>query len=287
MVPPPADGAPPLPATQNPREPIDGQDAHYLPYVQAQQEARARGLPPLDTAALWAAGAEHQNQLFGGGRGNSGMDIRTYAAQRGNIGPEGLGWQRPSDEAALTTPELIATRAYARSLETHDLEEVISACSLSIRRYGFACVDHVVPREEVARVKWELSDGYEQQLAALGAQRPRSEIVLQPTFARFLCHPAIVGIAKTMLDAHVRIANVGHRNLNSDDQASHGLGGFEVSKNGLIEPFDSYTKTNILPDRLGTNIGKTPPKRPFFLRSAQRRTAARMGASGTPVSPRY
>jgi hypothetical protein len=147
---------------------------------------------------------------------------------------------------------------------------------------------------KVDRVKWELSEGYEQQvrrkmpswprswanfsllqhlhsyrnawanlhllgrpnslapfslqLAALGKQRPRSEIVLQaspgrvkrvkvrfchrpvyiisgsytkhtrwrqndfnvyaylqPTFARRLCHPAVVGIAQTMLDAHVRI----------------------------------------------------------------------------------
>ena len=80
------------------------------------------------------AGAEHQNQLFNGGRGNSGMDIRTYAAERGNIGPEGLGWQRPADEEALSTEELKATRAYARDVETDSLEEVISACSENVRR---------------------------------------------------------------------------------------------------------------------------------------------------------
>ena len=37
-------------------------------------------------------------------------------------------------------------------------------------------------------------------------------------YAKSLCHPAVVGIAKTMLDAHCRIANVGHRNIPSDDQ---------------------------------------------------------------------
>jgi ectoine hydroxylase-related dioxygenase (phytanoyl-CoA dioxygenase family) len=208
--------------------PIGGQDAHYRPYVQAQQEARQQGRGPIDAVTLWSQCASHQNSLFRGHRQCSGADIGSYSACRGNIGSEGLGWQRAADEAALTTPQLVASRAYARDLEVHDLEEVISACSLSIRRYGFCCVDHVIPREEVARAKWEVSDGHEQQIAALGQQRPRSEIVLQPTFARYLCHPTIVGIAQTMLDAHVRIANVGHRNLPSDEQAPHGIGGFEV-----------------------------------------------------------
>lgn len=207
---------------------IDGQDAHYRPYVQAQREARRQGLGTLDAVALWAKCASHQNSLFQGQRDNSGVDIRTYGDRRGNIGPEGLGWQRPADETALTTSQLVATRAYARDVETHDLEEIIAACSLSLRRYGFCCVDHVITGEDVELVKWEMSDGLQEQLATLGTQRPRSEIVLQPTFARYLCHPAIVGIAKTMLDAHVRVANVGHRNLLSDDQASHGFGGFEV-----------------------------------------------------------
>lgn len=208
--------------------PIDGQDAHYRPYVEAQREARRQGLGSLDAAMLWAQVAGHQNSLFQGQRGNSGTPVNTYSTHRGNIGPGGLGWQRPADETALTTPQLVATRAYARDVERHDLEEVVAACSLSLRRYGFCCVDHVIPGEEVEQVKWELSDGLQEQLAALGAQRPRSEIVLQPTFARYLCHPAIVGIAQTLLDAHVRIVNVGHRNLPSDDQASHGFGGFEV-----------------------------------------------------------
>ena len=86
--------------------PIDGQDAHYRPYVEAQHEARRQGLGTLDAATLWAKEAHHQDSLFQGQRGNSGTDIRTYSAHRGNIGPEGLGWQRPVDEAALTTTQL-------------------------------------------------------------------------------------------------------------------------------------------------------------------------------------
>ena len=35
-----------------------------------------------------------------------------YHSYRGNIGPQGLGWQRLADEAALSTEELRTTRAY-------------------------------------------------------------------------------------------------------------------------------------------------------------------------------
>eukprot|EP01052_Picozoa_sp_SAG31_P035849 SAG31_NODE_4383_length_3284_cov_1.151962_1_plen_423_part_00 len=212
-----------------PREqPIDGQDAQYLPFVQAQREARQQGLGPIDASKLWSDCANHQNSLFNGQRGNLGTDTLSYSVHRGNIGPEGLGWQRPADANALTTDQLVASRAYARDLEFHDLEDVIAGCSLSIRRYGFCCVDHVIPRSELSQVKWELHDGYEQQVATMGGQRPRNEIVLQPSFARHLCHPAIVGIAQTMLDAHVRIATVGHRNLPSSVGPNTGTGGFAV-----------------------------------------------------------
>ena len=50
---------------------------------------------------------------------------------------------------------------------------------------------------------------------------------LQPLFSEYVCHPAIVGIAQTILDSHVRIANGAQRNLNSDDQApGDELGGY-------------------------------------------------------------
>ena len=96
-----------------------------------------------------------------------------------------------------------------------------------------ASKDHVIPDDELERVKWELSEGYDQQMDALPAdQRPANELVLQPTFARHVCHPVIVAIAQTLLDSHLRIANVGHRNLPSDDQMPAGeLGGFGPPEN--------------------------------------------------------
>lgn len=63
-----------------------------------------------------------------------------YHSFTGNLGPDGLGWQRPADPAALSTPELVASRAYSRSLETDSVEEIIAGCSDSLRRYGFCVV---------------------------------------------------------------------------------------------------------------------------------------------------
>lgn len=164
---------------------------------------------------------------------------------RGNIGPQGLGWQRPADPTALTTEELKATRCYARDCEVHSVEEIIAGCSDSIRRYGFACIDHVVPREMVAAVYHELGEGMQEKLAAMTKeerQRPGPEgtpkgmayltPTLQPLFSQYVCHPAVVGIAQTILDSHVRIANSAQRNINSDDQApGDELGGYGRPEN--------------------------------------------------------
>ena len=53
-------------------------------------------------------------------------------------------------------------------------------------------------------------DGQTRGMALLGP-------TLQPLFSQFVCHPAVVGIAQTILDSHVRIANSGSRNLSSDE----------------------------------------------------------------------
>ena len=100
-------------------------------YAKIQRAAHGQ----LSAAELWQS-AENE----GGFGPPSGRDVAAYAEHRGNIGPEGLGWQRPADESALSTAELVETRAYARSLRTDDAEEVIRACATSVRRYGFCVV---------------------------------------------------------------------------------------------------------------------------------------------------
>lgn len=165
-----------------------------------------------------------------------------YHHYRGNIGPQGLGWQRPADDAALTTEQLKATRAYARDLEIHSVDEVIAGCSDSLRRYGFCVVDHVVPRDKVADVYYELSEGQNKKLANLtpeqkqrpgpdGKPRGMAFLALQPIYQQYVCHPAVVGIAQTILDNHVRIAQSAQRNVASDDQDPNGKGGFGPLEN--------------------------------------------------------
>ena len=107
----------------------------------------------------------------------------------------------------------------------------------------FCVVDHVVPREMVPAVYHELSAGMEETMAQLSPeerQRPgpngttmgANEIIYQPLYQQSLCHPAVVGIAQTILDAHVRIAQSAGRNVASDDQAADGeRGGFGPAAN--------------------------------------------------------
>lgn len=165
-----------------------------------------------------------------------------YHHYRGNIGPQGLGWQHPADEAALTTEELKATRAYARDCEVHSVDEIIAHCSDSLRRYGFCCVDHVVPRDMVDAVYYELSEGQAKKIEALtpeqrqrpgpdGKPRAMAFLPLQPLYCEYVCHPAVVGIAQTVLDSHVRIAQSAGRNVASDDQSADGTGGFGPLEN--------------------------------------------------------
>ena len=158
----------------------------------------------------------------------------TDMSQRGNVDFERVIIPDPQ---ALSTEELIATREYARDVETQSLEEVIEGCVANLRLYGFCVVDHVVPREQVDAVRYELSDGMPKpgertqeqrfRLGPNGSAQSESELIHQPLYCQSLCHPAVVGIAQTMLDAHVRIAQHGRRNVGSDDQMENGEpGGF-------------------------------------------------------------
>ena len=116
-------------------------------------EAAACSASPYDTyASSNTVGKEALWRQVPSGHGHghtSGSSLADYAKHTGNIGPEGLGWQRAPDLTALTTEQLVATRAYARSAETDSVDDIVRDCSELIRRYGFCVVDHVVPREEV------------------------------------------------------------------------------------------------------------------------------------------
>ena len=137
-------------------------------------------------------------------------------------------------ELLMGTAELAATRAYAHCLEQSSLEAVIEGASTSLREYGFCVIDHVIPREHVLAVAHEISDGMDSQLLAAAAAQPpqqphapRHDVLLQPRYASYVAHPAVLGVAQEALDAHVRIGQWGRRNIPSDDQMPEGeRGGF-------------------------------------------------------------
>lgn len=166
-----------------------------------------------------------------------------------------------TDEGTLLgTAALAASRAYAHDLETSTVEAVIEGASRSLRDYGLCVIDHVVPRDHVASVAHEISDGMDATLASTHApptastcrrQRsssrdttdrllvclqlaagtaPRHDVTIQPLYASYVSHPAVLGVAQEALDSHVRIGQWGRRNIPSDDQMPAGLkGGFVCS----------------------------------------------------------
>ena len=148
---------------------------------------------------------------------------------RGNHAFPAVEPGQPADGAAplLGSAELTATRAYAFDCEASSVDEVIAGAARALQLYGFAVLDHVVPRAEVAAVAHEISDGMDAALAAApppqrvgagGVAQSRHDVVLQPLYQRHVCHPAVVGLARTALDAHVRLAQWSRRNIPSDAQ---------------------------------------------------------------------
>jgi hypothetical protein len=112
--------------------------------------------------------------------------------QRGNVDFERVMIPDPD---ALSTEELIATREYARDVETHSLEELIEGCVASLRLYGFCVVDHVVPRDMVDAVRHELSEGMPKpgdrtaeeryREGPSGSSQTESELIHQPLYCRY------------------------------------------------------------------------------------------------------
>ena len=131
----------------------------------------------------------------------------------------------PADSAALLlgTAALAASRGYAHDLETSSVEAVIEGASQSLRDYGFCVIDHVVPRAEVASVAHEISDGMDATLLTAINDTARHDVSIQPLYASYVAHPAVLGVAQEALESHVRIGQWGRRNIPSDDQMPPGV----------------------------------------------------------------
>ena len=149
-------------------------------------------------------------------------------------------------DAEAFTRELCRTRAFAFSAETLSAGEVIDGCVGSLDRYGFCVIDNLIPSDEVTAVCEEvkaahvtiernmkaikdvisstgreepsLSDGLN---AADGVElrrvrrvnhppKPPNDIVWMPRYARHLANPLVTGVARRVLDDHLRIGQASY-----------------------------------------------------------------------------
>eukprot|EP01051_Picozoa_sp_SAG22_P002282 SAG22_NODE_100_length_20558_cov_10.189305_17_plen_412_part_00 len=154
-----------------------------------------------------------------------------------HLGDLGFEPTRQVDRSAPSTQALVVSRSYARSAVTDSEDEIVAGCTDSLRRFGFAVIDSVIPPEAVAGVRDELSTAAERrrQLSHTEQARPGpngrvgrvNEFVLTPLFAEHVGHPAVGAVVRTMLDSHVRIAMQNTRVIPSDDDTPDGEpGGF-------------------------------------------------------------
>ena len=136
---------------------------------------------------------------------------------------------------SVSTEELQATRDYARSAATCSLEEVIAGCRAAIDRYGFAVIDDVIPTSighGIERVRSEVElqtplilDNLRTRSAKVvpGPMRqsePCNDLEFLPEFRRHLASPFTTGLARAVLDDHVRIAQIHVRPIAADSDAT-------------------------------------------------------------------
>ena len=163
-------------------------------------------------------------------------------------------------DAEAFTRELCRTRDFAFSAETLSADEVIDGCISSLDRYGFCVIDNLIPPDEVGAVCEEVkaanviidrninairevikSTGREEPSlsdalnAADGVElrpvrrvnhppKPPNDIVWMPRYAQHLANPLVTGVARRVLDDHLRIGQL-HIRMVETDQPDETPGG--------------------------------------------------------------
>ena len=141
------------------------------------------------------------------------------------------GWELPRD--------------YAHSAMSAGGSEaaLVASCAADLARCGFCVIDHVIPPEAVAAVRAEvaaatpaiylgredgagggrrvdLADGSgERAVDGCGVRLPPGgshELLHFPLFAEHLGHPAVLGLARAVLDPHIRVAQFHIRHVPPD-----------------------------------------------------------------------
>lgn len=137
---------------------------------------------------------------------------------------------------ALDAHTLATSRDYARSCRDHSIEQVVEGCSRALRLYGFCVIDHVVPEVDVPRVRQEIVEATNliptnnraaREGNATAVRRPARyprlpgneachQVLFLPKLAEFIGHAAVTGVAREVLDDHIRIAQINTRPIRAD-----------------------------------------------------------------------
>ena len=155
-------------------------------------------------------------------------------------------------DSEAVSAELARTRGYAFDAAVLPLKQVVSGCAESIRRYGFAVIDRVIPSAQVAAVRDEVVAAQpiiEANVAAVRElksgnidaktppvelrpvrraghpPKPPNDLVRMPLYAQHLAAPVVTALARHVLDDHLRIAQL-HLRIIEADRPDGTLGGF-------------------------------------------------------------
>ena len=171
-------------------------------------------------------------------------------------------------DAEAFTRELCRTREFAFNAETLSADEVIEGCVGSLDRYGFCVIDNLIPSDGVTAVREEVKAAnviIERNLKAIknlmtltgreepglsdalnaadGVElrpvrrvnhppKPPNDIVWMPLYAQHLANPLVTGVARRVLDDHLRIGQL-HIRMVETDTPDGSPGGFgSVSRRG-------------------------------------------------------
>ena len=155
-------------------------------------------------------------------------------------------------DAEEVSAELARTRGYAFDAASLPMDQVVTGCAESIRRYGFAVIDRVIPSPQVAAVRDEVMAAQpiiEANVAAVRElksgnidgetppvelrpvrraghpPKPPNDLVRMPLYAQHLATPVVTALARHVLDDHLRIAQL-HLRIIEADRPDGTLGGF-------------------------------------------------------------
>ena len=156
-----------------------------------------------------------------------------------------------------TLAELVQNRSYAFNPNSESMDEIVKGCAYSLRKYGFCVIDNLISDDQIPIIRREITDAqvkvsnnlreFKRKVNSIGPKfsellttsgielrpvrrvghwpKPPNDIVWMPQYAKYLAHSLVTGLARHVLDDHLRIAQL-HLRIIESDQVDGTPGGF-------------------------------------------------------------